>query len=206
MPPTWKTIAATWLSRGHPGPHCFHMGCRQHSLLAIKIAEDKRQTASTSWQILICKQAFLICTPPPLKTRASVSEKFNEGIFFGGWGLTFILEKSIDIDLTLLWWKHYKLEYNFPTRLNVPGTFFHIFETNNSILLDWVYYDYSSSSCHILEGCKCTACLHLIETFTVLSNTVGKKLRPPDWPSIDMPLQIKKALRWLKTLCYRGLM
>lgn len=144
--------------------------------------------------------------PPPLKTRASVSEKFNEGIFFGGWGLTFILEKSIDIDLTLLWWKHYKLEYNFPTRLNVPGTFFHIFETNNSILLDWVYYDYSSSSCHILEGCKCTACLHLIETFTVLSNTVGKKLRPPDWPSIDMPLQIKKALRWLKTLCYRGLM
>lgn len=59
MPPTLKTIAATWLSPGHPGPLRFHMGCRQHSLLAIKIAEDKRQTASTSWQILICKQAVL---------------------------------------------------------------------------------------------------------------------------------------------------
>lgn len=42
MPPTWKTNAATWLSPGHQGPHCFHMGCRQHSLLAIKIAEDKK--------------------------------------------------------------------------------------------------------------------------------------------------------------------
>ena len=62
MPPTWKTIAATWLSPGHPGPLCFHMGWRQYSLLAIKIAEDKRQTASTSWQILICKQSFLICS------------------------------------------------------------------------------------------------------------------------------------------------
>lgn len=51
MPLTWKTIAATWLNPGHPGPRCFHMGRRQLSLLAIKIAEDKRQTASTFWQI-----------------------------------------------------------------------------------------------------------------------------------------------------------
>lgn len=103
MPPTWKTIAATWLSPGHPGPLCFHMGCRQHSLLAIKIAEDKRQAASTSWQILICKRAFLICSCcffPPLKTREFISEKLNKGIYFRG--ICFISEEinlkpSLDI-------------------------------------------------------------------------------------------------------------
>lgn len=77
MPPTLKTIAATWLSLGHPGPLCFHMGCRQHSLLAIKIEEDKRQTASTSWQILICKQALFIYLFP-LKTGDFIGEKLKK--------------------------------------------------------------------------------------------------------------------------------
>lgn len=89
MPPTWKTIAATWLSPGHPGPLCFHMGWRQHSLLAIKIAEDKRQTASTSWQILICKQSFLICSCCfffffSLGTREFMREKLKKGRYLQG--------------------------------------------------------------------------------------------------------------------------
>lgn len=85
MPLTCKTIAATWLSPGHPGPHCFHMGRRQHSLLAIKIAEDKRQTASTSWQICICRLEapnlnfvfLLICGKYRVKTYIYIYSKLN---------------------------------------------------------------------------------------------------------------------------------
>lgn len=51
-PPTLQTIVATWLSPGHPGSLHLLVGWRQHLLLAIKIAEDKRQAASTSWQSL----------------------------------------------------------------------------------------------------------------------------------------------------------
>lgn len=98
MPPTWKTIAATWLSPGHPGPLRFHMGCRQHLLLAKKIAEDKRQAPSTSWQIRICEQAFLIC-----RQEFLLVNRLTRGDFLGE--LCFISEEITlkpFLDITLM--------------------------------------------------------------------------------------------------------
>lgn len=143
MPPTLKTIAATWLSPGHPGPLRFHMGCRQHSLLAIKIAEDKRQTASTSWQILICKQAFLLfffVAVFPLK-RDFIGEKLNRIRYFE--------VNCRNTYLTLLW-RFSKLidKSGVETYSHWPGTFcfgdldFSVFET-----LKLLYFSSNSFGC-----------------------------------------------------------
>lgn len=192
MPPTWKTIAATWLSPGHPGPLCFHMGCRQHSLLAIKIAEDKRQTASTSWQILICKQAFLICSRCffSLKTRAFMSEKFNKRQYFwGGAGVVLLVRKFFNHYLTLLRWR---LDTSEPTivpkwvdmhlaNLVKVIQILQFFEPLNSILWFVCVPEVWSLNLYSFH-------LHKLVTFRVLSDSLVKKLRHPDWPSIKMPL------------------